>query len=321
MRVNLHPRGGDVGAFQVLRRCRAELAEAGFTLDDKENLKPSPGDADLWVLHQKFAGGAILDSLPDRSVILMERIDSSQLWSRRAAEHPAVMCCAKPSTLGMRLLNTRYLRHHESLLIGEDAEGVLDAISDDAATKVIPGPNLGQYNRVARFLGVDPNLDGPRPLDVFFAGSVDIYQDAICVHRRQCCRTIESLRCGLRVQVVPSKSLSRYDYDHRCRSAKIVVSPWGNGELCHRDFDAMWCGAVIVKPGSDHIRTDPQLFINGKTYFACQPDWSDLADVVRDVIYRWDELHEMRRSNYRMAVRCWQPSSVVDWFNRTLNSN
>ena len=41
------------------------------------------------------------------------------------------------------------------------------------------------------------------------------------------------------------------------RQSKIVVSPFGFGEMCHRDFEAWGCGAVLLKPRVDHLRTLP----------------------------------------------------------------
>src|SRR5690606_40487329 len=46
------------------------------------------------------------------------------------------------------------------------------------------------------------------------------------------------------------------------------------GEVCHRDFEAMAAGAVLVKPDSSHIRTNPEIYIPGQTYVPCKPDWS-----------------------------------------------
>jgi hypothetical protein len=35
---------------------------------------------------------------------------------------------------------------------------------------------------------------------------------------------------------------------------QVFVSPWGWGEWSHKDFEAMMCGCLVVKPGPDSYR-------------------------------------------------------------------
>lgn len=318
MKIALHPVNSDLGPFQVLRRCAGAIRAAGYKLDEFADQPPGRSGADISIVHQKYATPSILDGMPDSSVILMERIDSAQLWTRDAAEHPAVFACAKPAALPNALLREPYARYHEYQLVGEAANSCLAPLSDEAATKVVPGPHYGQYDRIGRFGDNLPDFDEDRPLDLFFAGSVEIYQPTITQHRRRCCAEAQLLGNQFRVHVVDSKSLAREKYDSLTRLAKAVVSPWGNGELCHRDFDAMWCGAVVIKPASDHLRTDPMLFKDGVTYFACRPDFSDLREVMQRVTDEWDGLRTMRAANYGRVHAAYRPEYTAAWLQRTI---
>jgi len=318
MRIALHPVTSDMGPFQVLRRCAGAIRAAGYRLDEYENQPPVSSRADISIVHQKFATPSILDRMPKNSVILMERIDSAQLWTREAAEHPSVFACSKVAALPEDMLQGQYTRYHEYQLVGEAANACLDPLSAEAARKVVPGPHYGQYDRIGRFQDHAPDLDEERPLDLFFAGSVKIYQQIITQHRMRCCAAARMLGDEFRVHIVDSKSLPRDKYDSMTRLAKAVVSPWGNGELCHRDFDAMWCGAVIIKPFSDHLRTDPLMFKNGATYFACKPDFSDLRDVMRRIVKEWDGLRSMRAANYGRVHAAYRPDYTAAWLKRTI---
>lgn len=318
MRIALHPVSNDLGPFQVLRRCAGAIRAAGFRLDEFADQPPGGVRADVSVIHQKYATNSILDGMPENSVVLMERIDSAQLWSRQAAEHPAVFACAKVAALPGDKLVEPYARYHEYELVGDVASSNLSPLSDQAVAKVLPGPHYGQYDRIGRFGECGPDLDDDRPLDLFFAGSVDIYQTTIAAHRRTCVRAAESLSNQFYVHVVGSKSLPREKYDSLTRLAKAVVSPWGNGELCHRDFDAMWCGAVLIKPYSDHLRTDPLMFKNGVTYFACKPDFSDLREVMQNISDRWDDLRPMRAANYGRVHAAFRPEYTAAWMQRAI---
>ena len=41
------------------------------------------------------------------------------------------------------------------------------------------------------------------------------------------------------------------------RESKLCFSPFGYGEVCWRDFEAMSTGAVLVKPDMSHLQARP----------------------------------------------------------------
>lgn len=319
--VALHPRSNDLGPFQVLGRCCGVFPQVGWSAKWLPDQVPEANAADVTVIHQSFATTEILDRFPDRSVIVMERIDSAQLWTRDAAEHPAVMAMPKVCALRDDFLNEPYHRYHECLIDRNAEHSRIKPISDTARAKVLPGPNYGQYERFSRFLGHVPDFKADRSIDVMFAGSTERYTPLVYRHRQTCCAAIDVLGDHLNVLSARSKKYPLPVYDDLTRKSKIVVSPWGNGELCYRDFDAMWCGAVLVKPGSDHVRTQPQMFVEGVTYFECSPDWSDLPQVVDLILERWDDLSYMRRRNYQMVFEAFQPRYVANWFSNLVSNN
>jgi hypothetical protein len=59
-----------------------------------------------------------------------------------------------------------------------------------------------------------------------------------------------------------------------------VVSPWGNEELCYRDFEAILDGCRLVKPRSDVISALGNVSQEIVTYLACSPDGGDPSSVV-----------------------------------------
>lgn len=66
--------------------------------------------------------------------------------------------------------------------------------------------------------------------------------------------------------------------------AKICLSPFGFGELCWRDIEAIMCGAVLLKQDMSHLRTLPELFEPYVTYFPVQWDFSDLEHVTKEAL-------------------------------------
>jgi len=72
-------------------------------------------------------------------------------------------------------------------------------------------------------------------------------------------------------------------WDEMGRS-KTCFSPFGFGELCWRDIEAMAYGAVLIKPDMSHLRTEPDLYRNGETYVACRWDFADLEEKTREIL-------------------------------------
>ena len=48
----------------------------------------------------------------------------------------------------------------------------------------------------------------------------------------------------------------------------------------------------MVKPTMDLIDTAPNMYIDGKTYFGCQYDWSNLNEVISSIVDDFDNLNE-----------------------------
>ena len=78
-------------------------------------------------------------------------------------------------------------------------------------------------------------------------------------------------------------------YIEELRSSKVVVSPFGWGEInVRRDYEAAMNGTVLVKPSIEHIDTYPPLF-NNNTIVQVSWDFSDFFDTVDDVLVNYRE--------------------------------
>jgi hypothetical protein len=69
-------------------------------------------------------------------------------------------------------------------------------------------------------------------------------------------------------------------YNRELGNSKIVLSPFGWGELCIRDFEALRSGALLLKPDMDHLETWPDIFFKNKTYVPFSWDAGDLIALV-----------------------------------------
>lgn len=64
------------------------------------------------------------------------------------------------------------------------------------------------------------------------------------------------------------------EYNRELRTAAATVSPFGWGEICFRDFEAIINASVLLKPSMGHIETWPEIYQPQKTYIPL--DWDAL---------------------------------------------
>jgi hypothetical protein len=112
--------------------------------------------------------------------------------------------------------------------------------------------------------------------DIIFRGSVA--QENWSYHLRKDVEPIlRRLEKAYQV-IIPSKCVTLEEYYCEMTSSKTCISPFGYGEICWRDFEAMLCGCLVVKPDMTHVETNPDIFKPFKTYVPVEWDFSDLED-------------------------------------------
>ncbi len=81
----------------------------------------------------------------------------------------------------------------------------------------------------------------------------------------------------------------RSQYLKEIKSSRIVFSPFGWGEACFRDFEAVCYDCLLVKPSMDHINTEPNIYIDGETYVSVNWDFSNLVEKCQYFLENPDE--------------------------------
>jgi hypothetical protein len=82
-------------------------------------------------------------------------------------------------------------------------------------------------------------------------------------------------------RVTPHERIPQWRYLLELRRAKLVFSPFGWGEVCLRDYQAVCSGCVLLKPDMSHVRTSPDIYQAHVTYVPLRWDLSDLEEVCR----------------------------------------
>jgi hypothetical protein len=76
--------------------------------------------------------------------------------------------------------------------------------------------------------------------------------------------------------------VSQKQFNKETANSRIVLSPFGWGELCLRDFEAVRSGALLLKPDMSHLETWPNIFVADETYVPF--DW-DTENLVERALY------------------------------------
>jgi len=149
-------------------------------------------------------------------------------------------------------------------------------------------------------------FDNPRKHDVHFMGNLHFdlgsiphagsnYSDACTVltkHRQHAIEAMDKLTCK---KLVTNKRICRLEYLQSMQEAKIVVSPWGWEPVTYRDIEAVLCGCIVVKPDTSFVETWPNI-----PHIPCRVDFSDLSEVIDQILSNWDSYHDYRVKAYKM---------------------
>jgi len=68
------------------------------------------------------------------------------------------------------------------------------------------------------------------------------------------------------------------EYYRRTTDSKIILAPYGYGEMAPRDIEAAMFGSILIKPDMSYIDTAPNIFVPDETYITCKHDFSDLRE-------------------------------------------
>ena len=100
-------------------------------------------------------------------------------------------------------------------------------------------------------------------------------------------------------QRMDTGKMGRRKYLRETRESKLVMSPFGWGEITLKDFEVFLTGGLLVKPSMAHLETWPDLYKAGETYIDHRWDLEDLEQKLEDGIA--DDQNRMRMAEAGQA--------------------
>jgi len=186
--------------------------------------------------------------------------------------------------------------------LGYDLDGWFFATKPDPASldRIVTGWNLGvtpRYRRQLRLCRRLRPLWRLRPFDIhrrFDPGLMDKKREWYEVYREQAALKLDPL--SPKYRLTGAGRIHHRVYLAELLASKLVVSPFGWGEVCFRDYEAVVTGALLVKPSMDHLVTHPDIYRPHETYVPVRWDLSDLAEVCDYYLSRPSEAQRIIRN-------------------------
>lgn len=95
------------------------------------------------------------------------------------------------------------------------------------------------------------------------------------------------------------KRVSQTEYYKKMYSSKIIMAPYGYGEMAPRDLESAMFGSVLVKPDLSYIETVPNIYLDSYSYISVTYDWSNIIEKIDMILADYENIRERLVKNMR----------------------
>lgn len=133
--------------------------------------------------------------------------------------------------------------------------------------------------RSPRLVWTDPGETREHGLIALFRAQYE--RDTVAYQRRRALEILDEYRKSgtpaANAMFTQKQRVPRHKFTRLLGSAKIVLSLYGWGEVCYRDYETWLAGAALLMPDMSHLETVPDVYTARETYWPLQWDLSDLV--------------------------------------------
>jgi hypothetical protein len=271
---------------------------------------------DVILIHHQIMGEEV--AACGKPVIILERIDGAQLETRHWL--PNVAGILKNYVVRPRELNNQYRgRICAHLLRDAGAQspntramsGTPQQLTQSEFDKVQVIHGFGSVRHMVALSQQYVDLDAPRSMLLQFRGHQTYKETEMEWHRRKAADAVNGLANIISDRVLCGPPIPHSEYCREMWRSKTVLSPWGWGEACYRDYEAMLMGAVLIKPDTDYVEGWPDVFRSGETYVKCALDFSDIPGIVLEIDANWEKYRPMRERARALALEATSTAAIA----------
>lgn len=140
-------------------------------------------------------------------------------------------------------------------------------------------------------------------------------QEWYCYYRKAAVEAVKPLEADYRVAAsalyIEDGLIPKRQYKRELQGSRIVFSPFGWGEGCWRDFEAVCNESLLIKPSMAHIETHPNIFIDGETYVSVAWDFSDFEEKCRYYLEHPDEANRIIENASRVYKDYFEKGAFI----------
>ncbi len=239
--------------------------------------------------------------LRDKPLIVYERNDLASLREKNRAllEQANVLACTKE----IRYRDKSFYNSRPTELFSEGIDAHRVVLSDAALAKIVSVHPIFLQRRFELIRSQGTLAFDRRKSDLFFAGQMNYTDDAISLHRRMACEALLALGSRFKVLIGVGRCFDQRTFYETLERSKAFLSPYGYGEYSWKDYEAVFCGCILIKPDSDDITAyGLDIYRSGRHCVRCRPDFSDLDDVFSAIVENLDEHAEMALATQKNLV-------------------
>ena len=155
-----------------------------------------------------------------------------------------------------------------------------------------------------------------KPIDVYCRAT--LYKGWTKAHRTETIKLLNELPNEYNI-VSNVQKVGFSEYYREMSRSKIFVSPSGWCEYTPKDYEAMYFGALLIKPDVEHIDTNPDILVPGETYVPVKWDLSDLKEKCTYYLENKDERERIARNAHDAFVNYYKGRHFVDKVDEILN--
>jgi hypothetical protein len=173
--------------------------------------------------------------------------------------------------------------------------------------KLVAGPAFSTARElIGTFERSPPVFESSRPIDLH-ARIATKGSEWYSLMRTQAAEAVARL-AGLKI--VSQGRVSKRQFMNELHQSKLAFSPFGYGEICWRDFEAIAAGAVLIKPDMSHVLACPDIYRAGETYISIRWDFADLEEKIEDAIKNPVALQAMARRAFEVVHKHLQDGAL-----------
>ncbi len=213
---------------------------------------------------------------------------------------------------------TDYVAREFGISFADDIIPTSEPVDEAQLDKIVLGWNVGLDDKIRAFHGAHPEriATAAKDIDVVCRATVNpkswIYPLRSAVIPR-----INAMGANYRV-LAPEQRVAQDVYYEEMLRSRICVSPFGYGEICWRDFEAVLCGCVLVKPDMSHVETAPDLFVPNETYVPVRWDYADLEATLAGLLADPERCERIRSNAFGVLSASLEQQGIVRGFAQIL---